>query len=249
MYLDAPAFPVSFPIEKTIELIDSLVKSKYWEDFKVGSLKLIYLPYWVFNYTAYEEKEDKGRKETKELAFGKMSFADIPGELDEATASLYSSVEKETSNTPSEDYPFEVRKAKFSSSDVKEIAGVKLASNLGIAKENVIVSAVEKTYLPIWSTSVTIAEKNYRMEINAVSGEIMNEKEIPEREKGWLDITAETIEELKNPGTWVKYTREVGKSVAPKTGSFFNSFMNDKSTQIIVLGIIAILVILWVFFG
>ena len=249
MYLDAPAFPVSFPIEKTIELIDALVKSKYWEDFTVGSLKLIYLPYWIFNYTAYEEKEDKGEKKTKELASGKMSFDGMHGGLDEATASLYVSVEKETSNEPSEDYPFEVRKAKFSSSDVKEIAGVKLASNLGIAKENVIISAVEKTYLPIWSTSVTITENNYLMEINAVSGEIMNEEEIPEREKGWLDITAETIDELKNPGSWVKYTSEVGKSVAPKTGSFFNSFMNDKSTQVIVLGIIAILVILWVFLG
>jgi hypothetical protein len=248
MYLDAPVLPVSFSVEEAVGLIESLIKSRYWGDFRVGSLKLIYLPYWFFSYSACEETEGKKGRETKEVSSGRAAISGITGVPDEAAAAAFPAG-KSLLKKADTSYPFEVLKSVFSFPEAKETAAVKIASSISQAKENVIISGLEKAYIPVWSVSAEVGGKSYRMEISAVSGEIIGEEEIREREKGWLEITSETIEELKSPGAWVEYSKQIGESLVPKAKSFAGSLLGDKETQVIVLAVIAIIVVLWAMLG
>lgn len=251
MFLDAPAFPVSFSLEEAKETVSSLIKSKYWENFAVGELKLVYLPYTIFSYTAFEEIEGKEtqKKTTRQVSSGKIAFSELSGEFDEALPKLhYSSTGKILSHEPTAEHLFDVKKQKYSLSEVEGIVKVKLASDFSVAKDNVIVSALEKVYLPVWIVPAQIGEENYHLEINAVTGEIIGEIGIPHREKGWLEVTAETIDELKNPSSWFEYAGQVSGSVLPGEGSLIEKLASDRPTQVLVLTIIAAFILLWIAF-
>nr|HPM85972.1 hypothetical protein [archaeon] len=50
---------------------------------------------------------------------------------------------------------------------------------------------------------------NYKLNINAIEAFIEGIKEVPNRQKGYLEVTKETINELKTPSNWIKYSKEV----------------------------------------
>lgn len=216
MYLDSNALSVSFPLEEAVKLIDSLVKAKYWVDFKKGDLKLVYMPCWFFNYAAHKDSEKDKEKKTKIISSGRLSFLEFSHEFDESIVKLYSSFEKNVSNEASGQYPSDVQDSRLSKDELDSVIRVKLASDLDVSKDNITISALEKIYLPVWSVSVTLGEENYKTVISAVDGEIISEEEIPEKERGWLEITAETINDLKKPDAWLGYATGIGSKFVPK---------------------------------
>ncbi len=247
MYLNRPAFPVSFSLEQTVEMISEMVRGKYWHDFEVGEVKLVYIPVWVFNYDAYTEAppEQKGESEATKsqrvvsgVESGRMALNAYTNELSEDIGYLYDSMEAALVNEPTKEYPYEVQRPKVREAEAKRIIPVKMAARFSLPKENVIVSGLELVYLPMWAVWLTVAEGTFKLQINAVSGEILNQEEVPERERGWLELTSETLEELKQPGAWVEYTHEIG------TG-FVSWLAQNRFLQIVVLAIIAVLAALW----
>ena len=166
---------------------------------------------------------------------------------------LYSQFEKNSSNLASEKYPFEAQDSKLSKDELNKVITLKLASDLDVSKDNIAISALEKIYLPVWSVSVTLGEENYRTVINAVDGEIISEEEIPEKERGWLEITAETINDLKNPGAWAGYTTGIGSKFIPKGVSNAPGATNpsglDKGTLVLIGAILVFALLVLSAFG
>lgn len=257
MYLDSPAFPINFPVEQAVAEIESMVKGRYWHDFEVGELKLVYTPFWTFSYDAFTEApgapasgegEDEesigagGRaagRIVSETSSGKMALNARTYELVEEVSYLYESAEGEMQNMPTSEYPYEIQRPKLVRTRVAErIIAVRLAAQLGLPKENVILSGLELVYLPQWFVWVTVAEGTFHLQINAYNGEMVNSEQVPERERGWLELTSETLEELKQPDAWIEYTREISQSA-------WLWFAENRQMQVILLGIIAVLVALW----
>ncbi|MBS3063060.1 MAG: hypothetical protein J4203_04255 [Candidatus Diapherotrites archaeon] len=249
MYLDRPAFSVSFPLESCLEEIESLIKSKHWTKFEVASVSLVYAPFFFFNYYSYleEKREDMEQAVVSDTAGGTMAMDAQTNELDEGMASLFEEEVPLTSHRPPEGYKFEVERPLTSERDAPQIAQIKLAHKLELPKDHVIVSGLKTVYVPIWVASVSVAEGNYRLELSAVNGELLSEAEIPEREKGWLEVTAETLSELKEPGAWVRYSASVGNTVFDSlvNNPLTQSMMSNRQLQILLLAVIAV----WLFFN
>lgn len=249
MYLSAPAFPINFTLEQAVEMIESMVQGKQWHKFEVGDLKLVYIPYWVFSYDTFSEiVDEQGNKTVSDTSSGKMALDAFTNELSEDVAYLADSSEAELQDKIETEYPHEIQRPKVRESAAKRIIPVRLAAQFGLGKENVIVSGLELVYIPIWYAWLTVAEGTFKIEINAYTGEMSNAEEVPEREKGWLELTNETFEELKQPGAWVEYSHDIGVSIWEGVGvSFWERFTTDRQFQIIVLAIIAVIVAIWVF--
>ena len=253
MYLNKPAFPVSFSVEDIVGLIESMVNKKYWTEFEVADISLAYIPFWIFNYDAYSETppEEGSESVVSSAESGKMALNAFTNELDENISYLYESGDAEMEQKPTADYPFKVQRPKIREREAKEIASIRLASQMNLKKDNVIISGLELVYLPIWFAWITVAEGTYKMQINAVSGEILNEEQVPEREKGWLEVTNETIQDLKRPGAWIEYTQQVGAGFFSfitnnaLVQSFTEQIKTNRRLQIAILAIIAVILILW----
>src|SRR3989338_5791322 len=91
MYLDRPAFAISFPLESCLEEIESLIKSKHWTKFEVAEVCLVYLPYFFFNYYSYleEKREDMDKAVVSDTVQGVMALDAQTNELDEGMAALF----------------------------------------------------------------------------------------------------------------------------------------------------------------
>ena len=249
MYLDRPAFAISFPLESCLEEIESLIKSKHWTQFEVAEVNLVYLPHFFFNYYSYleEKREDMDKAVVSDTVQGVMALDAQTNELDEGMAALFEEKVPQTSHRPAAGYKFAVEKPLASERDAPQLAQIKMAHKLELPKENVLISGLKLVYAPVWVASVTVAEGNYRLEFNAVNGELLSEAEIPEREKGWLEVTSETLGELKEPGAWVRYSTTVGTSVFDllATNPLTQAFLANRQLQILLLSILAV----WLFFN
>lgn len=246
MILNKPSFSISFTFEDTISLIEKLIKKRRWTGFSVADVKLTYYPYWTFRYSVFVEKEDEkeNRKVTEELGSGRHAVDALTGELNEKIISVMEKSGLEIIKEPKENYPFEVIKPEIEEKEVKQILPLKIASLKGTTKDHVILSNIKLVYLPVWDIGVTIEDKNHRLEVNAVTGEIYNEEEVLERERGWIEITNETLSDLKNPGAWVKYSGDIIGSASPMLGSGFRDFFTSRMFWVLLLILLIILLAL-----
>lgn len=246
MFLDKPAFPVSFTPDKVVALIEELIKSRGWSDFEVAEIKLVYTPYWTFNFDSCEHSGSKIRG----VKSGALALNALTNRLEDFAGFLSENPDLKTTQHISADYEADVQHAKTSMEEAREIAKLKLAANLRAPKDNIILSGLELLYIPFWLAYVSVAEGTFKLRINAVIGEIVNQEEVPEREKGWLEVTNETLDELKEPMAWVSYTRQVGSGALsflfsnPLTAAIFRELKTNRSLRTAILAIIAILVVL-----
>jgi len=249
MFLDRPAFSISFPLESCLEEVERLIKSKRWTKFEVAEIKLIYAPFFFFNYYSYleEKREDTDKAVVSDTAEGIMAMDAQTNVLDEGIAGLFQEEVPQTSHKPAQGYQFEVERALIGEKDAVKVAQIKMAKQLELPKENLLISGLKLVYVPIWVASVSVAEGTYKLEFNAVNGELMSEAEIPEREKGWLEVTGETLSELKEPGAWVRYTQSVGGNLFTvlQNNPLTQAVLSNKQLQILLLAVIAV----WLFFN
>ena len=173
------------------------------------------MPYWICSYDAFAESadEESKSKSVSEAGSGKMGLNAVSNELDEAVASLYEGASLEETVKPDKKYPFEIQRPRIRDREAERIIPLKVAAMLGTTKDNIVISGLDMVYVPKWMAFVTVAEGTYRLEINAVTGEITNEEQVPVRERGWLELTGETLQDLKRPGAWIEYSAKMGSGV------------------------------------
>ncbi len=201
--LDAPAFQLRIEAKDALGILESILREKHWRDFELANLSLVYVPYWFFNYDVYREVE--GRSETFS---SQMCMDAVIGELEPLIAQVVKEIPLEKSKEITHDVAFEVETPSVQKDEVKEVAAIKIAGQLGIPKSNVTISGIKLYYVPIYRIWVTLKTGYRRIDLDGMSGSPLNIEEVPERERGFMEVTRDMLEELKTPRGWVDYSKK-----------------------------------------
>jgi len=127
----------------------------------------------------------------------------------------------------SHDIQYEVAPTAISKDELKETGRVKLAAQLGVKKENVSVSGIRTVYWPVWTVFAELTGMIQKIEVDGVTGVPLNIEEVPTREKGWLEVTADTLQKMKSPSGWA----ELGGAVATAAGGRLASGVEKAGEQ------------------
>jgi hypothetical protein len=208
LYVGSPLLPLKLEGKKVAELLGTTLKSKNWHDFKLATLKLTLTPYFLFNYHYYKEKVENDQKiiETSVDGFLALNGASVKIEK-EMEKLIKSNLKESISDAPT--IPFDEEETTIEKREQNDVLQFKTAEYFHVPKENVVISSVKKVLIPFYETFVEVQEGTFKIKINAVSGEMIGIEEVPEREKGFMEITKETLDDLKDPKKWLEYTKEM----------------------------------------
>jgi hypothetical protein len=207
--------PLKVNGEQIAETLGSTLKKKNWHEFKLATLKLTLVPYFLFNYHYYIEKDTKGEKIIESSVDGFLALNGVSISIEKGMEKIIKASLKEAVNeAPS--IPFEEKETIIEKREQEEVIKVKTAEYFKIPKQNLVISSAKKVFVPFYETFVEVKEGIFDIKINAVSGDTIGIEKVPEREKGFLEITEETINDLKDPQQWIEYT----KGLLVETGKF-----------------------------
>jgi hypothetical protein len=243
MILSLPTYKLRIRLNDALGILDGIMKEKHWRRFDVASIKLVYEPYFLFNYDVYLEMKDQVKGTVSQTFGSRMALNGVTGTLAPEIIRVIESQPVETEKEISHSIEFEVEKPTITDSEIKNVAKVKIAGQVGIGKEGVVVSGLKAVYLPVWRVFASIKGKGtYRIDIDGLMGLPFNYQQVPERERGVLEITQETLEELKNPNAWGKYAKKAIGLVEKKGKGETQSVIQKIGMEKIILGVIAIVV-------
>jgi len=252
-----PLLPIKVGIKEAVESVQKILKEKEWHDFQIATLKLTLVPYFLFEYHYYREKDDNGEKIVTETKDGSLVFNGLKLIIDKETGELLKKGKDEFS-TDRPDIEHEQVKARVGDKEIKEVIRVKTAEFFKVGRENVTISSIKKIFVPKYESFVTVKEGTFDVKINAFDGEIDGVQKVPVREKGFMEITKETLEELQDPKAWLEYSKglvaETGKMVGGSSQKAVESGSKVK-IDISVLGnrwlilIVIVLAIILIYFG
>ncbi len=221
MYLGNPLLPQTISVDQALSKVKKVLEEKNWSEFEVGTVKLILVPYFYFNYHYYVEKNNKDEKVIDKSVDGFLAINANSLNVDEKIAKLIKSNIKNLTNQVPE-LEFEELPINIEKNEQKIVIGLKIAEFFKIPKQTVLVSSIKKCFLPLYETNVTIQNKIYKININAfVESDLIGVEKIPTREKGFVEITKETLADLSTPAGWATYSKgllgEVTKEVVSNT--------------------------------
>ena len=250
MFLEKPSFPVSLNQGEAEGKVSALLNQKHWINFSFVKTKLVFVPYWFFNFHISKDSKDK----TELIADGFNAMNAFENDFDQEVADIARDPELTKTNEVDDDEEFNVLNSKTSEQEVREIILVKLADQQKVPRDSILLSALELNYVPFWIVKVRIEEKELGLSVNASDGKLLHADLVPDREKGMSELTSEALAELSNPLEWLNYSKDIASSVAKglfshspkKTHAGDNALVLDnRDMQILILAIIAILVIIW----
>ncbi len=208
MYLGNPLLPIKITPAEAVEKLNKEIKKKNWYEFELTPLKLTLVPYFLFNYHYYIENDNEGKNVIKSTVHGILA---VDGHDIEIRTDLIDVLKYNWKNTMQE-IPrgeFSERYCNIDKKDQNEVLQLKTAQHFNVPKENVVISEPRKLLLPEYWTTAKIAGKKYELTYNAVDASFGGMKEIPERQKGYMELTKETFNELKDPKNWLLYSAQV----------------------------------------
>lgn len=243
MILSLPTYKLRIRLNDALGILDGIMKEKHWHRFEVASIKLVYEPYWLFNYDVYLEMKDQVRGTVSQSFGSRMALNAVTGELAPEIIRVVESQPVETEKEISHSIEFEVDKPTITEEDIKSVAKVKISGQVGIGREGVVVSGLKAVYLPVWRVFTSIKSKGtYRIDIDGLMGLPYNYQQVPERERGILEITQETLEELKDPSAWGKYAKKAIGMVEKKGKGETESIVQKIGIEKLILAGVGIVV-------
>jgi len=249
MYLGNPSLPISIDAENAVQIAENAIKERNWKDFSIAGKKIVFVPYYFFEYSTYSEKEQEGEKIVSSVEKEKAVLNPETTEIMEGIAEAIPN-EKEMVNEIPEDMDFEVKKTSLDEKNAEKLCRLKMAEKLSKPIDKVDVMRVGMFYAPLWEISARIREKEVVMQLSAVNGQIKDAESLPSREKTAAEITNETLEELKHPKAWVKYSKEllelVAKSGKQEEGKGIS--IGFGKNKVWLLSIILLIVLIALFF-
>ncbi|MFH0986825.1 MAG: hypothetical protein V1911_02120 [Candidatus Micrarchaeota archaeon] len=263
MILENPALVLNIGMKDIMEILESTLKEKNWRNFDMANMKLVYVPYYIFNYDTLVEQ--KMQDQTFSQGFsGTMAMHAVSGKLEPLLIEVMEKQPVNYEREVSHDLKFEAQKAAINMAEVKDTAKIKLAGQFNVGKDSMATSGFRLVYWPVWVVFVTLPNKKIqKMEVEAVSGYPMNIEEVPERELTWVEVTQDTIEKMKTAQGWAELSKTAAsavggaaKAAAAKSKSAGGggeeggegggprlSFLKNKSVIWIILAIIAVIAI------
>ncbi len=227
MYLGNPLLPIKITLADAIAKLNKEINKKNWYEFELSPLKLTLVPYFLFNYHYYIENDNEGKNVIKSTVHGILA---VDGHEIKIRPDLVEILKHNWKNTMQE-IPrgeFSEKYCNIDKNDQLEVLKLKTAQYFNVPKQNVVVSETRRLLVPFYRTNVNLNSKIYNLNINAVDGTIEGIKEIPERQKGYMEITKETFNELKDPKSWIMYSAQAIKELSSLATSPKNKSNNKN---------------------
>ncbi len=216
MILDKPALVLRYTVDDVVEAVDRSLRRRGWKEFEISSLKLYYLPFYIFNYDVLVEQSVQGQTFSQGFS-GTMAMDAVSGKLQPLITELLDSQPVSFEKKVSHDIQFTPVTPALKPDEAKRTAARQLAGKFGIGAESVETAGFRIIYWPVWRVFVSMPAGFYKLDVDGFSGVILNEGEIPVREKTWKDVMAETIDLMKTPKGWAVLLKKTF-SVISKTG-------------------------------
>jgi hypothetical protein len=234
MYLGNPLLPIKITLADATLKLNKEIQKKNWYEFELTPLKLTLVPYFLFNYHYYIENENEGKNVIKSTVHGILA---VDGHEIKIRTDLVEVLKHNWKNSMQE-IPrgeFSERYCNIDKNDQIEVLKLKTAQHFNVPKVNVVVSEPRKLLLPEYWAVAKIGEKKYDLTVNAIDGSLGGIKEIPERQKGYMELTKETFNELKNPKSWFMYSAQAIKELisftAPTKNKSNKNHLNNNSNN------------------
>jgi len=207
MYLGNPLLPINESPLTAEQIVRKQMEKKNWLEFEVKPLTLELVPFFLFNYHYYLENTGDGKKTIKSSVHGILAVDGHAIKIrDDLVELLKNNWKKAIPEVPRGN--FDQKWCNIDKREQDEVLKIQTAKFFDVPKENVVVSQARKLLLPWYRTEVIVDKKKYPLIIIAVDGSVHGVKNIPQREKGYLEITRETVSELKKPSNWINYSKE-----------------------------------------
>ncbi len=231
MKLQYPAPVLSLPLDAVSKVVASTLKKKHWHRFTTGTVKLVYVPIWIFTYDAFVAQNGVVVNETS----GKIAIDATNGNVWEAVPYVLEEMPIELTKETRHEYKMEVLSPTISKDEAKDLAVLKLSAMLGVPKDNIKIVGGEIVLWPIWRVWVDVHSGTYRLDVDAVSGQLFGAEKVPVRERGWYEITEEVLQELRQPSAWIRYINELADLLHIPRWAMW-----------LMLGLFALLLVKWV---
>ena len=225
LILENPVAEPGFGTRELVEIVENILKEKNWKDFEIRTQRMYLRPYYFFNYDCVDESSTP--------ISGRSAIDAVTGEFSPFFPQL---VEERPINFRKEiEGEFELLKPAITKEEAKEVARIKISSNLGVKKENVVISGITLYYWPIWSVWVSIAGDDKKLDIDGVFGTPLNFEDIPEREPTWGESAKHVFSKMKRPSGWFELSKKTYKTIMPE---------EERHRYYIVIAILVILILL-----
>ncbi|MBN1160035.1 MAG: hypothetical protein JXA43_02230 [Candidatus Diapherotrites archaeon] len=245
-------------MDQSLSILKSRLKRLHWSDFKAGTIKLVYLPFYVFNYTVFSQSSS-GQGDEKVVTAeqtGRKAISSVDAQFQDIVPYILQEQPAKTERETSHSYPVEVVSPSVTEKEVKEVIPARIAAQFQVPVGSVIVSGITMLYLPVWRIWATLGRGTYRIDVDAVLGTVMNEEAVPERERGIAEITLETLDELKLPRNWPKYAKTSAEFIAekarkipiPKGSGGGSGPLSSRKWLWYFLILVIVLLVLWMLF-
>ncbi len=249
MYLGNPSLPISVEVDKARELAEKALRERNWKDFSIEAAKLIFVPYYFFEYNTYSEKEREGEKVVSGVERGKLVLNPETTEIMEGIAEQLPE-EKALVHEIPDGLEFEAKKPALKEKDAENICRLKTAEKLGKPIEKVSVMNVGLFYVPLWELGVKLREEQLSLYVSAVNGSVLEEESIPYREKTAAEITRETLQELREPKAWVQYSKELLQLITKRKkggekSDMLGTIRQNKTWLITIILVIVLLIVMF----
>ena len=240
MYLGNPSIPISIDLDKAKDIVEQALKKRNWKDISIESGKILFVSYYFFEYSCFDEEERQGEKLVKNVQRGRLVLNPETNEIMEGVAEQLPK-EGEMQHELPEFEEFEVKKPSLKAKNARKIALLKTAELLEKPAERVEIMDLHLFYIPIWEIKAKVKEQEVTINLSAANGQIIEEEKLPFREKTAGEITRETLNELKEPKAWVKYSKELIQLIRKKRGK--GKGVKIKNSWLITIFLIIILLI------
>lgn len=232
MELNKNAFPIKINRNKAIELIEEDYKKKgYNIKLKKEDMYLNIVPYWFSFYDIYFKKNGK-----YEDLSGQCALNALRNRLENEYIALFNYANPEyTEKVNIERVKKTKVKIKKRVVDLKEaeITTKKiLSAKYDVETDNISLSGFDEIWIPFWKIRV---DKNKKIKLDAVCGEINNFELIKKREKTDSELFKEMINDIQNPALFFKYLSTSLKNI-------FDFLVKNKYLTLILIIIILIII-------
>lgn len=208
MYLSSPLLPINASIPKINQQIKEALSKKDWREIEIEKPVLILVPYFLYNYHYYTEHKDDGKGIIKDTFDGILVINGHTIKIEEDLVELIKhSWKKSIQTTPKE--KFEEKWNNIDRKQQHEVIQLKTAEYFDVPKQNVIVTSVRKVLLAFYLTKVKVDHQEFEIKVNALNEKILGLEKIPSREKGFVELTKDTLHDLKKPKNWWIYSKEL----------------------------------------
>lgn len=216
MVLENPALSLNISVQDILDILEKTLKEKNWKHFELANLKLVYIPFYIFNYDLLIEEKVEEQTFSRGTS-GVMAINAIDGKLEPLLTDIMEEQPVSYEKDISHDLQYEIKKPAIKEKELADTIKVKLAGQFGVGKDSVAPSGFRLVYWPVWIIFVTLPNKIQRVEVEAVSGYPLNFEEVPKREMGWMEVTADTLSKMKTAKGW----KELAKKTVSITASGF----------------------------